>query len=196
MCSSDLNIDCLDTDAVIDVLHNLYAWALQRKAETHDDWPDIVTQISWSFTGVVKQWWDKLSDENKNAIIEEDEDPPKRLFDALRHEFVGAVPEGSHHHAQLFLSQRLCNIDHLQDYYCVMQKLLYQAHDSHNPAYLIYYIASMPGKIPDLINQHIDEHKINLEGQSFAAIHQLIITILQRECAAERAKKNFKKQMH
>ncbi len=77
-----------------------------------------------------------------------------------------------------------------------MQKLLYQASDPHNVAYLRYYIQSMPGKIPDLINQYIADHKVNLEGQSFAAIHQLIVTILQKECAESKAKKNFSKQMH
>lgn len=84
----------------------------------------------------------------------------------------------------------------MHDYYCVMQKLLYQAADPHNVAYLRYYIASMPGKIPDLINQYIEANKKTIENYSFAAVHQMIVSILQKECASEKAKKNFKKQMH
>ena len=54
----------------------------------------------------------------------------------------------------------------------------------------------MPGKIPDLINQHIEDQKVKLETSSFAAIHQMIVTILQKECAAAKAKRNFQKQLH
>ena len=106
-----------------------------------------------------------------NNIIEHPTDPLKDIFDALKHGFVGVVPEDSVHHAQLFLAQRLCNIDHLHDYYCVMQKLLYQAPDPHNVAYLRYYITSMPGRIPDLINQYIETNKVNIENSSFATVH-------------------------
>ena len=173
-----VNIDCLSNDEVICVFHNLHAWALQKKAETKAEWSDIVTQIVWSFTGIVKHWWDKLSDEEMDQIIEHPDDPLKALFDALKHEFVGVVPEDSHHHSQLFFSQRLCDIDYLQQYYCTMQKILYQANDPHNVAYLRYYIASMPGKIPDLINQYISDEKINVENCSFAGIHQLIVSVL------------------
>jgi len=191
-----VNIDCLSNEEVINVLHNIHAWALQRKAETKASWPDIVTQIVWSFAGIAKMWWDKLSDRDMTQIVENEDDPLKALFDALKHEFVGCVPEYSAHHAQLFLSQKPCDIDYLQEYFCTMQKLFYQAPDSHNVAYLRYYIASMPGKIPDLINQYIETNKINIENWSFVAIHQMIVSILQKECAAEKAKKNFKKQMH
>jgi len=52
-----------------------------------------------------------------------------------------------------------------------MQKLLYLGHDSHNVAYMRYYIASMPRKFPDLINQYIETNKVNIENWSFAAIH-------------------------
>ena len=54
----------------------------------------------------------------------------------------------------------------------------------------------MPGKIPDLINQYIETNKVNIENWSFAVVHQMIVFILQKECAAEKAKNNFKKQMH
>ena len=110
-----------------------------------------------------------------NHIVENEDDPLKALFDALKHEFVGIVPENYDHHSQLFLSQRLCNIDYLQEHLCTMQKLLYQVNDPHNVAYLRYYIASMPGNIPDLINQYINEHKIKIENSSFADVQQLIV---------------------
>ena len=110
-------------------------------------------------------------------IIEHQIDPLKAIFDALKYEFVGFVPEDSVHHGQLFLSQRLCNIDYLHDYYCVMQKLLYQAADPHNVAYLRHYIASMLGRIPNLINQYIETNKITIENSSFAAVHQMMVSI-------------------
>ena len=97
----------MESEEVITVLHNVHSWALQIKAETKASWSDIVTQIFWSFTGILKQWWDKLSEEEMNNIIEHPTDPLKAVFDALKHEFVGVVPEESTHHAQLFLAQRL-----------------------------------------------------------------------------------------
>lgn len=129
-------------------------------------------------------------------IIEHPTDPLKAIFNALKHEFVGVVLEDSVHHGQLFLFQRLCNIDYLHGYYCVMQKLIYQAADPHNVAYFRYYIASMPGRIPYLINQYIEANKIKIENSSFSAVHQMIVSILQKECASEKAKNNFKKQLH
>ena len=65
-------------------------------------------------------WWDKLSDRDMTKIVENEEDPLKALFDALKHEFLGCVPKDSTHHAQLFLYQKLCDIDYLQEYFCTM----------------------------------------------------------------------------
>ena len=101
-----VNIDCMKGEDVITVLHNVHAWALQRKAETKAPWSDIVTQIVWSFTGILKQWWENLSEEEMNNIIEHPTDPLRAIFDALKHEFVGVVLENSSHHGQLFLSHR------------------------------------------------------------------------------------------
>jgi len=94
-----VNIDCLDYNEVIVVLHNVHAWALQRKAETKAPWSDIVTQIVWSFTGILKQWWERLAEEEKDKIVEHRTDPLRALFEALKHEFVGLVPEDSTHHS-------------------------------------------------------------------------------------------------
>jgi len=44
----------MGSEEVITVLHNVHAWALQRKAETKVSWFVIVTQIVWSFTGILK----------------------------------------------------------------------------------------------------------------------------------------------
>jgi len=49
------------------------------------------------------------------------------------------------------MSQRLCNLDLLLEYYCTMQNLYYKIPGHHNVAYLKHYIASMPGKIPELV---------------------------------------------
>jgi len=40
-----VNIDCLSYEEVINVLHNIHAWALQRKAETKASWSDIVPRL-------------------------------------------------------------------------------------------------------------------------------------------------------
>ena len=64
-----VNIDCLSNEEVINVLHNIHAWELQRKAETKASWSDIDTQIVWSFTGITKMWWDKLSDRDMTQML-------------------------------------------------------------------------------------------------------------------------------
>jgi hypothetical protein len=60
----------------------LNAWAFQKQAETKASWKDIVTQISWAFIGVAKLWWEKLSQENKDEIMD-DADPLATSFTAL-----------------------------------------------------------------------------------------------------------------
>ena len=65
-----VNIDCLDYNEVIAVLHNVHAWALQRKDEAKVSWSDVVTPIVWSFTGILKQWWERLAEEEKDQIVE------------------------------------------------------------------------------------------------------------------------------
>ena len=58
-----------------------------------------------------------------------DADPLSTMFTALVNEFLGDAPPDAEHHAQLFMSQRLCNLDLLRDYYCTMQTMLYKIAD-------------------------------------------------------------------
>ena len=74
-----------------------------------------------------------------------------------------------------------------------MQSLLYKTTDPHNVAYLRYYVASMHGKIPEFIESYFKKNNIQIENMSFASLHQHIVTILQKECAATKVKKIFKK---
>ena len=113
----------------------MHAWALQRKSESKSTWSDIATQITWAFTGILKLWWEHLLEGDRTTIIEND-DPLQTLFEALFHEFLGSLLIDSSHHSQLFLSQKLCDIDQLKEYYYTMQSLLYKTTDPHNVAYL------------------------------------------------------------
>ena len=48
-------------------------------------------QITWAFTGMVKLWWEKLSDTKKEDITE-NHDPLESLFQALVHEVLRSFP--------------------------------------------------------------------------------------------------------
>jgi len=93
------------------------------------------------------------------------------MFTALVNEFLGVAPPDAKHHAQLFMSQRLCNLDLLRDYYYTMQIMLYKIANHQNIAYLRHYIASMPEKVPELVNRYLAMNKIQLESLSFVALH-------------------------
>lgn len=52
-----------------ETFQKVHAWALQRKEETKASWSDITVKITWAFTGILKLWWEKLTQEEKDAIL-------------------------------------------------------------------------------------------------------------------------------
>lgn len=81
--------------------------------------------MTWDLTGIVKLWWENLSDTEKEHILD-DTDPLEALFQALAHEFLGGFPPDASHTTHMFMPQKLYNIDLLQDYFCSMQSILYK----------------------------------------------------------------------
>lgn len=55
------------------------------------------------------------------------------------------------------LSKKLCHISQLPEFLCTMQDLLYRTPDPHNVAYLRKYLSAMPGKIPDLVRERLEQ---------------------------------------
>lgn len=115
---------------------------------------------------------------------------------ALSHKFLGVISSDNNHFAQMFMSQRLCSLDLISEYYYTMQNLYYKIPGHLNTAYLRHYIASMPGKILELVHQSLLAQDISIDTLSLATLHHHILTILKNECASYKIKKNVKKQLH
>ena len=63
-----------------------------------------------------------------------------------------------------------------------MQDLLYRSPDPDNVAYLRKYLSAMPGQIPDLVRERLEDLDIGLEQLSLAGLHKHVVTALQKEC--------------
>jgi len=53
-----------------------------------------------------------------------------------------------------------------------MQNLLYKVPDPNNTAYLRKYFSSMPGKVPDLVRQRLEDLDIDIEELSLAGLQE------------------------
>jgi hypothetical protein len=76
-----------------------------------------------------------------------------------------------------------------------MQDLLYRSPDPDNVAYLRKYLSAMPGQIPDLVKERLEDLDIGLEQLSLAGLHEHVVTTLQKECLHRKRNKSVKKQL-
>ena len=88
-----------------------------------------------ALTGNARLWWEHL-DKSKQLDILNKDDPLEAILLALSHEFLGIIPSDESHYDKLFMSEILCDLDLLIEYYCIMQGLYYKIPDHENVAYL------------------------------------------------------------
>ena len=76
-----------------------------------------------------------------------------------------------------------------------MQDLLYRCLDPHNVAYLKKYLSSMPGKIPEMVREILEQLDVDIEDLPLAYLHENIIISLQKECLRRKTNKPVKKKL-
>jgi hypothetical protein len=121
--------------------------------------------------------------------------PVDELVKVVVHEFYGSYKIDSDHYANMYMSQKLCHISQLPEFLCTMQDLLYRCPDPDNVAYLRKYLSAMPGKIPDLVRERLEQLDVDLDDLSLAGLHEHITTTLQKECIHRKTSKSVKKQL-
>jgi hypothetical protein len=118
--------------------------------------------------------------------------PVDELIKAVVHEFYGDIRVNSSHYADMFMSQKLCHIKQLPEYFCTMQSLLYKVPDPRNSAYLRKYLSSMPGKVPELVRDKTRRLR-NRHRRSFSCrIARTNCHCLQKECIRRKTAKSLK----
>lgn len=139
------NFDCKKKYEIEIIIQGWHAWAKTQKLLFKDkiSWSDITLRITWGFQGNLHFWWERISDNSKLRILQHDK-PLDELVKVVVHEFYGQLTIDMEHHADLFMSQKLCDLRELEDYFCTMQSLLYKVPDPRNTAYLRKYVSSMP----------------------------------------------------
>jgi hypothetical protein len=156
------------------------AWAKTQKMlhKDHISWSDLALRITWGFTGNLGIWWERVTARSKMRIFEH-EKPIDELAKAVIHEFYGDVKIDTDHYADLYMNQRLCHLSQLPKFFCTMQDLLYKVPDPENVAYLRKYLSAMPGKIPDLVRDRLEDLEVDISELSLAGLHEQIVTALQ-----------------
>ena len=74
-----------------------------------------------------------------------------------------------------------------------MQKLLISSGNADKPAYLKHYLRSSLGHVPDVVEQHLKDKNIPLEGLSLAQLHGFIMETWQEHCLEKRVARDFKR---
>jgi hypothetical protein len=132
-------------------------------------WNNLALRITWGFTGNLSFWWERIASQNKLRILQH-EKLVDELIKVVVHEFYGSLAVNVSHYADLFMSQKLCDIKELPKYFCTMQSLLYKVPDPSNSAYLRKYLSSLPRKVPDLVRTRIEDIDIDIESLSIAGL--------------------------
>jgi hypothetical protein len=141
----------------------------------------------------LENWWSSLEEEDRDKILN-DEKPLDTLIHTVAKEFYGEVPISGKHYADMFLSQKLCDLSLKNEYKCTMQDLLYKTGDSSNPAYKRYYISSWLGIIPNLVRKIFEDLNIDPNDLSLVGLHAEIEKTLMDACTKTKASKQIKKQ--
>jgi hypothetical protein len=159
------------------MIQGWHAWAKTQKLFFKDKvtWSDLALRITWGFTGNLHFWWERITNTSKLRIIQHT-NTSKRVV----HEFYGDLQINLSHYVDLFMSQKLCHIKKLPEYFCTMQTLLNKVPDPRNSAYLRKYLSSMPGKVPDLVRDRLEDLDIDIEDLSLAGLQEQIVTALQK----------------
>jgi hypothetical protein len=191
------NVDCKEKIEIETMIQGWHAWAKTQKMIFKDkvSWSDLALRITWGFRGNLHFWWERISDNSKLRIIQHPK-PLDELVKAVVHEFYGDIRINSAHYADTFMSQKLCDLSHLKDYYCMMQGLLYKVPDPRNTAYLRKYVSSMPNPVPELVNKRLENEDIDMETLSLAGLHEQVVTAIQEECVRKKVAKSLKKQLN
>jgi hypothetical protein len=190
------NLNCKSKMEIEMVIQKWNAWEKTQKAifKNKVTWSELTLRLTWGFTGNLDIWWKRLNLEDKIHMMES-EKPLEELTKVVLHEFYGKTKVNTQLYSDLFMSQLLCNIKDLPEFYCTMQDLLYKSRDPNNHAYLRKYLSVMPGKIPDLVRERMEEEDIDIEELSLAGIHEQIMTTLQKECIRRKTAKSVKKEI-
>jgi hypothetical protein len=157
------NVDCKERSDIELMIQGWHAWAKTQKMILKDkvSWSDLALRITWGFRGNLNFWWERISDNSKLRLLQHDR-PIDELCKAVVHEFYGEININTAHNADVFMSQKLCDLKDLKKYYCAMQNLLYKVPDPRNTAYLRKYISSLPNPVPELVRKRIED-----EGHKF-----------------------------
>lgn len=105
------NFDCKTKSAIEDTIQGWHAWAGTQKLLFKDKvtWSDLALRITWGFQGNLHFWWERISNNSKLRILQHDK-PIDELIKAVIHEFYGKIIIDTEHYADLFMSQKLCNL--------------------------------------------------------------------------------------
>ena len=117
-------------------IHNWSAWEITQKSIHRNkvSWSELALRITWGFQGNLELWWSRMNESNKLNIMNSDK-PVAELVREVLHEFYGEIKVDGHHYAYMFMSQTLCDIKEIPEFFCTMQDLLYKARDPQNTTY-------------------------------------------------------------
>jgi hypothetical protein len=190
------NLNCRSKNEMMMIIQKWQAWARTQKLIFKDkvSWSDLALRLTWGFTGNLGLWWERVREEDKLKLLNNNA-PIEELVKAVVHEFYGNMKIDSNHFADLFMNQQLCHISQLPEFLCTMQDLLYKVPDPENVAYLRKYLSAMPGKVPNLVRDRLEELDIDISQLSLAGLHEHIVMALQKECLRKKTNKSIKKQL-
>jgi hypothetical protein len=190
------NLDCKDKAFIESMIQEWHAWTKTQKMLQKEkvSWSDLALRLTWGFRGNLNFWWERVSDNSKLRILQHDK-PVNELCKAVVHEFYGDNYVDTDHNADLFMSQRLCDLNDLHKYFCTMQNLLYKLPDPTNKAYLRKYISSLPNPVPDLVRKRLEDEDISLETLSIAGLQEQVVQAIQEECIRRKNAKALKKRL-
>ena len=116
-----ININCQTRDESISAIQLLCHWTIaQRLKNASLTGQHLGGMIVAGFSGLTSDWWENIPANARNAMLFAD-DGDQQILKALSKKFHGEDEiDERDHYASLFMTARLCNLAHVEEYFCYM----------------------------------------------------------------------------
>jgi hypothetical protein len=189
-----LNIACQKRAKIRDAILLLGNWVTYKKTQDSTITPQhIKIQLVVGFSGFSHEWWIWFPQETRNDMLATTYADEKILSIIGRHFYSPDDEEDYDHLPYLFMSQRLCDLEKHEQYFCYMQNLLITSGNAKKPKFLKCYLRSFPSHILDAVENFLKEKKRNLKFLSLSQLHAHIIQVWEEHCLEKRVSKYFKR---
>jgi hypothetical protein len=128
------NIVCQKSSKIRVDIRLLGNWLIYKKSQDSTiSLQQLTIQIITCFLRIAREWWRWLPQETRDEMLASP-DADQQILSAIGRQFYGPNNDEDYDHlTSLFMSQRLCDLEKHEQYFCYMQNLLITSGNADKP---------------------------------------------------------------